>query len=83
MRKCYWCHKNCPDNEEGSFEVDSEDNNIELGWICDHCVLSFDGKCDCPGCKTDLKEAQETIKAYNLAHPPKRGLWASLRMIFD
>jgi len=83
MKECYWCKKSCPNNEEGSFEVDPKDNSIELGWICDHCTLRFDGKCECEECKADFKAAQEEIKRYDLAHPRKKGLLARLSMIFD
>jgi len=81
MKECYWCKKSCPDDEVGSFEVEP-DSDKELGWICDHCVLAFDGKCDCEECRADFKAAQEAIKRYYLAHPPKRGLVARFRMIF-
>jgi len=82
MKDCYWCKKSCPDNEEGSFEIDPNDNDREVGWICDHCVLAFDGKCDCEECVANEKAAQKELARYYEAHPPKRGLIASLRLIF-
>jgi len=56
MKECYWCHKECPDKEEGGFELDPKTKE-EVGWICDHCVLQFDGKCDCEECQIiEIKE---------------------------
>ena len=75
MKECYWCKKSCPDDEEGSFEIDPEDNDKELGWICDHCVLAFDGKCDCAECVANTKAADEEVKRYKLAHPKKKSIF--------
>ena len=68
MKDCYWCKKSCPDNEEGSFEVDPDDETIELGWICNHCVLAFDGKCDCDDCVEIEKRAQKRLREYRRTH---------------
>lgn len=61
MKDCYWCKKSCPDDEVGGYELDPNDNDIELGWICDHCVLKFDGICDCEECKELEKECQKQM----------------------
>jgi len=78
MKECYWCKKSCPDDEEGDFEVEP-DSDKEVGWVCDHCVLAFDGKCDCEHCKAIEKSCQVELERYNLAHPKKKSI---LRCIF-
>lgn len=67
MKECYWCKKQCPLDEEGSFELEP-DTEKEVGWICDHCVLAFDGKCDCQECTANTKAAQKALAEYDLAH---------------
>lgn len=68
MKECYWCNKSCPDSEEGSFEVDPKDESIEIGWICDHCVLTFNGKCDCAECVTNDKVGKKALAEYDRTH---------------
>ena len=68
MKDCYWCKKSCPDDEEGSFELEPDDETIEVGWICDHCVLTFDGKCDCKECRETEEKCQKAIREYDRKH---------------
>ena len=68
MKECYWCKEQKPDNEEGSFELEP-DTEEEIGWICDHCVLCFDGKCGCEECQKDDEIAQKKLKEYNSKLP--------------
>ena len=68
MKECYWCKKQCPLNEEGSYELDVKTEK-EIGWICDHCVLAFEGKCECVECATSKKAADDALRKYDLVHP--------------
>lgn len=86
MKECHWCKKSCPDNEEGGFETDPKDENINVGWVCDHCILAFDGKCDCKECTENEKAAQKELERYYLAHPryrPRKRWSARLKLFFS
>jgi len=84
MKECYWCKKSCPDDEEGSFEIDPYDETIVLGWICNHCVAAYLGLCDCEVCVLSnptmpiptAEELKKRIEDYNLANPKKKD-WGS------
>ena len=73
MKECYWCKKSCPDDEEGDFEVDSEDVSIKLGWVCNHCLCSYLGLCDCKVCVLSnpqmpvpsAEKLKERLRQYN------------------
>lgn len=68
MKECYWCKEQKPDDEEGSFELEP-DTDEEVGWICDHCVLCFEGKCGCEQCQASDKAVKEALRKYDLALP--------------
>jgi len=80
MKECYWCKKSCPDEEEGSFELDPKDENIEVGWICNHCIVAYLGLCDCEVCMMSdpsepvpsPEEIRRRLKEYNLAGSKKK-----------
>lgn len=60
MKTCIWCKKKRPDEEEGGIEL-NEDGITEKGWICDHCLLRFDGKCNCKECTDDFDAADLSL----------------------
>lgn len=69
MKKCTWCEKDCLDNEEGAFEVAPDDDEIELGWICNHCADSFMGTCECEECVESEERAQEAVRKLEIEQP--------------
>jgi hypothetical protein len=58
-KTCFWCKKVCPESETGDFEMSPDDENEIVGWVCDHCILAFNGECDCAECSLTEAEIQK------------------------
>jgi len=61
-KECYWCKKQRPYDETGSFEMEP-DTDKEIAWICNHCVADF------LGWERDDETYNAFAQRYNLEHP--------------
>ena len=40
-KTCHWCKRRRPATEVGDYELDPDNLEIEVGWICDRCLREW------------------------------------------